>query len=226
MPQSPASVLILTPMKSARKHLDAYFAGLEKLTYPHSSLSLGVLESDSTDDTYAEVQRRLTTACDRFRSKSVVKRDFGFHVPENVPRYSAVFQAQRRAVLARSRNHLLFHALKDEHWVLWLDVDVIEYPADILERLLAVQQDIVQPHCVRTYGGPTFDRNAVFLRQPQPLDSRSSSALQRRPWRDRNRGTGHHGEGHGARMLGLARPRNSPRRYVTSCDPPFLPARP
>ena len=41
-----------------------------------------------------------------------------------------------------------------------MDVDVIEYPEDILERLLAVGKDILQPHCVVDYGGPTFDRNA------------------------------------------------------------------
>ena len=62
-------------------------------------------------------------------------------------------------MLAKSRNHLLFHALDDEDWVLWLDVDVIEYPPDLIERLLATGKEIVQPHCVLDYGGPTFDCN-------------------------------------------------------------------
>jgi len=62
-------------------------------------------------------------------------------------------------VLAKSRNHLLSRALADEDWVLWLDVDVIAYPRDIVERLLAAGRDIVQPHCV-TEGGRTFDHNA------------------------------------------------------------------
>ena len=38
-------------------------------------------------------------------------------------------------MLARARNHLLFAALDDEDWVLWLDVDVVDSP-DILERLM------------------------------------------------------------------------------------------
>jgi peptide chain release factor subunit 1 len=63
-------------------------------------------------------------------------------------------------VLARARNHLLFRALRDEDWVLWLDVDVVEYPRDIIEQLLACNADIVQPNCVVQYGGPSFDRNA------------------------------------------------------------------
>ncbi len=63
-------------------------------------------------------------------------------------------------MLARSRNHLLFHALDDEDWVLWLDVDVVEYPSDILEQLLGTGKLIVQPHCVKKFGGPSFDLNA------------------------------------------------------------------
>jgi glycosyltransferase involved in cell wall biosynthesis len=70
---------------------------------------------------------------------------------------------ERRAILARSRNHLLFRALDDEDWVLWLDADVIDYPPDILERLLATGKDIVHPHClVKVADEParTFDLNA------------------------------------------------------------------
>jgi peptide chain release factor subunit 1 len=43
--------------------------------------------------------------------------------------------------------------------VLWLDVDVVAYPPDLIERLLATGKDIVQPHCVLDRGGPTFDLN-------------------------------------------------------------------
>ncbi len=44
--------------------------------------------------------------------------------------------------------------------MLWLDVDVIEYPPDVIERLLAAGKRIVTPNCVCRYGGPSFDRNA------------------------------------------------------------------
>jgi peptide chain release factor subunit 1 len=154
------SVLILTPMKSARAHLDSYFDGLARLTYPPALLSLGILEGDSDDDTFAAVEQKLATACTAFAGRRMLKRDFGLRLPRGVPRYTAVYQAQRRAVLARARNHLLFGALGDEDWVLWLDVDVVEYPPDIIETLIAVDRDIVQPHCVTEYGGDTFDRNA------------------------------------------------------------------
>ena len=158
MSQVDVNVLILTPMKSASRFLAGYFNCLRKLTYARERLSIGILESDSRDDTFAEVQERL--AGETFRRMTLVKKDFGFHMPVATPRYEAVYQPARRAVLARSRNHLLFRALDDEDWVLWLDVDVVDYPPDIIERLIALDCDIVHPHCVLEPGGETFDLNA------------------------------------------------------------------
>ncbi len=66
----------------------------------------------------------------------------------------------RRTILAKSRNHLLFAALENEDWVLWIDVDVIDYPSDVITRMLGTGKDIVHPHCVTRPGGPTFDWNA------------------------------------------------------------------
>ena len=138
MPPQPARVLILTPMKSASRYLDGYFDALERLSYPAALLSLGILEGDSQDDTSAQLERRLAGACRGFARKRLFRKDFGFSLPANVPRHSPAYQIQRRTVLARARNHLLFSALQDEDWVLWLDVDVVEYPNDILQTLIAI----------------------------------------------------------------------------------------
>ncbi|MBA3994178.1 MAG: hypothetical protein C0469_11675, partial [Cyanobacteria bacterium DS2.3.42] len=88
------------------------------------------------------------------------QKNFGYAIPDGTPRWQPNIQFQRRSTLARSRNHLLFHALDDEEYVLWLDSDVLEFPPDIIQRLLSYNKDIVQPHCVKKYGGPTFDLNA------------------------------------------------------------------
>jgi hypothetical protein len=153
-------ILILTPVKDAARHIDGYLQRLSALTYPASALSVGLLESDSRDQTWALLESRLPAMRASFRRAGIWKRDFGFSLPYDLARYSPNIQLMRRSILARSRNHLLFHALDDEDWVLWLDVDVIEYPADIIERLLAAGRSIVQPHCVCDYGGTTFDQNA------------------------------------------------------------------
>ena len=153
------SILILTPAKDAADCLAGYCRRLVELTYPHHRISLGFLESDSVDSTYEGLRRRLPALRREFRRVGLWKRDFGYRLPPGVHRGAEPVQTERRTVLAKSRNHLLFHALADEEWVLWLDVDVIDYPADLIERLMATGKPIVQPHCVLDPGGPTFDCN-------------------------------------------------------------------
>jgi len=157
--RSPAKVLVLTPVKDAARHLPAYVERIEALSYPRARLSIGLLEGDSRDGTWPMLEglrTRLEIRCDRV---VLERRDHGFHMPGNVPRWAPGYQLTRRTILARARNQLLFRALRDEDWVLWLDVDVIAYPVDLIERLLAYDLDIVHPHCVLKPGGPTFDRN-------------------------------------------------------------------
>lgn len=163
-------ILILTPLKDAEAYLPIYFKNLYHLTCPHQNISLGFLESDSQDRTYAILQARLAELNREFRQVRLWQRDFGFKLPPGMPQWAGQIQYERRSVLARSRNHLLFNALDDEDWVLWLDVDVVDYPADIIERLLATGKEIVHPHCVREYHGPSYDRNAWRNRGRLHLD--------------------------------------------------------
>ncbi len=153
-------ILVLTTVKDARRFLDSYFQALGQLSYPHELISLGFLEGDSTDGTFEELEQRRPQLEKEFASVGLWKKDFAFKIPEGTPRWASHIQLKRRSILAKSRNHLLFRSLDDEDWVLWLDVDVIEYPVDIIERLLATGKEIVQPNCVREYGGKSFDLNA------------------------------------------------------------------
>lgn len=154
------SVLILTPVKDAAGHLETYASCLERLSWPKDRLSIGLLESDSSDGTWEMLHDMAPRFEVRASRLSLAKHDFGLKRPPWLPRYHPVFQLPRRSVLAKARNRLIFAALRDEDWVLWIDVDVIDYPRDVLDRLLATGRDVVQPHCVLDPGGPTFDRNA------------------------------------------------------------------
>lgn len=111
------TVLILTPLKDATAHVDGYLANLRRLTYPNKRISLGLLESDSADETYLAFEQRVPDLRTKFRSVGLWKRDFGYRLPTHVHRWAPTVQVMRRAVLARSRNHLLFRALDDQDWV-------------------------------------------------------------------------------------------------------------
>ncbi len=164
-------VLVLTPVRDAAAHLARYAELLRRLDYPRERLSLGMLEGDSTDGTF-ELLPAVGELLPGLRRFQAWKHDFGA-AAETSPlagagRWAAHLQLERRAILARARNRLLQRALADEDWVLWLDVDLADYPADILRRLLAVGEPIVQPHCVGPDGN-TFDTNAWQLTPRGPL---------------------------------------------------------
>jgi hypothetical protein len=159
-PRSRPRILILTPVKDGAPHLERYLDRLEHLDFSPKALSIGLLESDSRDGTWNLLQEARPRFERRFEAVTLLKKDFGFQIPADVPRWTDAFQRKRREILARARNNLLFRALADEDWVLWLDVDVVDYPRDLIARLLAAERDIVHPNCVLVPGGPTFDRNA------------------------------------------------------------------
>lgn len=155
-----ATFLILTPLKNAARHLERYFQNIASLEQDPSTISLGFLVSDSTDGTIDALRARQHDLEKRYRSVTIVEKNFGFLIPEDFHRWSNAIQAPRRIVLAKSRNHLLFAALKDEDWVVWLDVDVAWFPPDVLTRMVATGKSIVHPNCVIEPGGKAYDGNA------------------------------------------------------------------
>jgi hypothetical protein len=158
--ESSPKVLILTPVKNAAHHLSRYAELIEQIEWPRAELTIGILESDSSDSTMKDLQALYPRLSARAQTVTILKEDFGFHIPFGLPRWAPALQLARRATLARSRNRLLFGALRNEDWVLWIDVDVIDYPPDTIARLLSEGRDILQPHCVLAENGPSFDGNA------------------------------------------------------------------
>jgi len=155
-----ARVLILTPLKDAANCLGSYARLLEGLSYPRELTSLGLLESDSMDGSFEAFQEALPGLAEGRGNARIWKRDFGFKLPQGVPRWAPAFQIVRRGVLSKSRNHLLSRALEAEDWVLWIDVDVITSPPDIIETFLETGRDLVHPHCLHADRNETYDLNA------------------------------------------------------------------
>lgn len=153
-------VLILTPVKDAKAHLPDYFERLLALSYPKAQTCVALLEGDSADGTFEALSKQADTHRQSFCSLEIFKHDYGYHIPAGLPRWASAVQKARRQILARSRNQLLFRALRDHDWVLWLDVDVIDYPSNLLETLISHDLPILHPDCVTTPGGESFDKNA------------------------------------------------------------------
>jgi hypothetical protein len=162
-----ATVLIVSPMHN-RAHqskgemaMDRYFRLLSQLDYPKELISLAVLEGDSTDNTYAELQKSMARLKGQgYRRLMLLQKDWGYVVPGGKEeRHRHIHQLGRRAHLARLRNHLVVTALRDEEWVLWLDADLWSYPPDIIQQLQSAGKDFVVPHCV-VDKGQTFDLNS------------------------------------------------------------------
>ncbi len=154
-------ILILTPVKDAAPYLAAYLANLAQLDYPAEKLSVGFLESDSRDDTAAMLAGALPQLQQRYRRAVLMRRDYGLHL--GGPRWEPGVQRLRRGKLSRSRNALMQAALQDEKWVLWIDVDVAEWPPDIIQQLLASGKRIVVPNCLQAQGDAPFDLNSYQL---------------------------------------------------------------
>jgi hypothetical protein len=146
-------VLILTPLKDASPYLAKYFELVAEITYPHHLVDLAFLVSDSTDDTTAALAAELDRMQKRpdvtpFRSATIITKDFGFHLSQDVnERHLVKAQGPRRIALGRARNYLLYTALKPEHsWVYWRDADIVECPPRVIEDLIAHDRDIIVPN--------------------------------------------------------------------------------
>ncbi len=156
----PGEILVLTPVKDGRPRLPRYFELVSRLDSGGAPLSIAFIEGDSRDGSYEALEDALPSLSDRFDRVEAYHADEGFVF--DGPRWAPALQHRRRAAIARARNRLLDEALRDAAWVLWLDVDLIDYPHDLLLRLLAAKKDIVLPHCTLP-DGRSFDLNTFIF---------------------------------------------------------------
>jgi hypothetical protein len=140
------TVLILTPVKNAAKHIPKYFDRLSQLTYPKHRISLGFLTSDSNDGTHELMTKMAKKVAHQYRHVSILKKDFHYQLDNNA-RHGWEAQIPRRKIMSMSRNFLLTSSLKDEEWVVWWDVDVNKIPNTIIEDLMKWDKDVIQPNC-------------------------------------------------------------------------------
>lgn len=151
-------ILILSPVKDVEDVLPRYFKNLDQIDYDKKLISLGFLEGDSEDGTYEYIKNKLPELEKKYRRVILLQKNFAKTRIDEWERHRFSLQKERRSIMAKSRNYLLFNALSDEDWVFWLDSDLYSYKPDIIRVLLATGKDVVIPNCLSIRGG-TYDSN-------------------------------------------------------------------
>ncbi|BGP51919.1 Golgi mannosyltransferase complex subunit [Rhodotorula kratochvilovae] len=194
------TILILCPMRNAIEHIWHFFHLVDTLTYPRHLIHLGILVSDSSDRTYAraleladERQYSRKYRGERYGRISVFEKDFAANEGaeagydgDNVGKERHAYEAQvgRRKLLAKSRTWLLGAAMAPEvDWALWLDVDLVDFEPQLVERLIRYAKgelegdgaDVVVPNCIwKTYNEMgAYDRNN-WIETPESLELKAN----------------------------------------------------
>ncbi len=169
---SPAdpNIAVFVPARDAEGDVPRCLELIGRLDIPQERLKLVFCEGDSADDTAGAIKRGLDALGSGYRGKMLLHHETGNRVRRS-RRWDRRLQRVRRGGLARVRNHLVEAGLDDDDdWVLWIDVDVCDYPGDIVARLLRARAKIVVPNCVLSPGGLSFDMNS-FLEVDRERDS-------------------------------------------------------
>lgn len=171
-------------MKNSLEHIWHYFQLLDSLSYPRELIQIGILVSDSTDNTYTRAleladERQYSTPTGtlnrgKYNKITILSKNFNTAPTsptfssqddadyekdlaglENIgkARHSYSLQIPRRKLLAKSRSWLLSSTLDPEvDFVLWLDVDVVEFSEDLIQVLLnwgeKEKADVIVPNCM------------------------------------------------------------------------------
>lgn len=153
------TVLILTPL--ARFYQD-YWENLERMTYPHDLISLGFIIPKGKEGNAATtlLQERIAktqapTNKNRFASITILRQD---NEPSDLftqaegERHAIQVQKERRSMMSRARNSILFTTLgPTTSWVLWLDSDIVETPPSLIQDLASHNKPIIVPNCYQRF---------------------------------------------------------------------------
>lgn len=161
-PADPPNVAIFVPVRDGEPFIERNFDLVASLDYPKDRLRLVHCEGDSVDGSRALLEDLRRRRCGDLRGIDILDHRSGTRI-ERRKRWKPDVQLERRGAIAAARNTLIREGLSgDDEWVLWLDVDICDFPADILKTLLGIGEKIVTPNCVLDAEGPSYDLNAYL----------------------------------------------------------------
>lgn len=151
-------ILILTPLA---RFYQGYWDNLVKLDYPHELISLGFIAPKTKvgNAAISALEKAISKTQsgpidDRFASISILRQDFQppLESQDEKERHKMSAQKERRESMSRARNSLLFTTLgPSTSWVLWLDADIVETPASLIQDLTRHDQPVIVPNCFQRY---------------------------------------------------------------------------
>lgn len=156
-------ILILTPVHDVTKEIPHFIELLKALTYPHHLITIVFGEDSSEDNTFNVTKKIVNKYQSEFKGMRVVHFNItGAAHGTWSEIHNEHKQLARRTHLAEARNLLLKTTLRNESWVLWIDI-IKSFPVDIIQQLLSAQRDIVAPLCLYSYESDdakyVYDRN-------------------------------------------------------------------
>ncbi|KAK6465750.1 required for complex glycosylation [Scheffersomyces coipomensis] len=160
-------ILILTPMS---KFLPQYWENLSKLTYDHSLISLGFIVPRNEDGDIAlknlEAAVKKTQSLDnksKFKKVTILRQDSSSLDSQlEKDRHALKVQKERRSMMALARNSLVFTTISPTtSWVLWLDADIIETPATLLQDLTLHNKPVLSCNVYQRYVDESSGSNSI-----------------------------------------------------------------
>ncbi|KAG0023485.1 hypothetical protein BGZ81_008098 [Podila clonocystis] len=160
------TVLVLTLVQNHKswgkgRSFSDFMSIVQGFDYPMSNINLGVLASDEKEfEAIAKYIKQIPGDKKNFFPHiSVILREKDAGVSrEN--RKDEDAQRDRRRLIARMRNYLLYSTLRDEDSILWIDSDMIRIPNDLLRRMIDSGKDVITTATRIGSNGGFYDLNA------------------------------------------------------------------
>lgn len=124
-------ILIAAPLREEAENLEEFLSMIEHFKYPKRLLSFAFLVNNSTDTTYKILQEWKN----KHRHWNIWLKNIEVDGDEE-------HVATR---VAKAKNYIIDHALKDQQFIFWIDGDIKDLPPDSLTKLIAQNQPIIAP---------------------------------------------------------------------------------
>lgn len=159
------TVLVLTLVRNRESWSDGrsfpdFLSIVQGFDYPMSNINLGVLVSDKKEfKAITDYIKRLPSNKNFFHQIHVILREKDAGISREHRRADRA-QRERRRLIARLRNYLLYTTMRDEDSVLWIDSDMVRVPSDLLGRMIDSGKDVITTATRTGPNGDFIDLNA------------------------------------------------------------------